>query len=378
MNINIFSANFWALGFWQGLGVLVSVVGLFVSPLLSMWVERLFGKKENQEEVNAYKAILLPDSSLTFGGLLMLLCGQVAASYCLFIVFKRVFVFKQYDSNVLLTLSATVIFLPTWILCGLRRKSLAKLLTWHVCLVMFLFCLLLVSSHLGGNTYITHDFSMVKDQIRQYLPAELKQIPFVANLRNVPLNAIPIDIRIPSPGAAKIQLIQMYFLTLALLLFFYTLHKRHRANRITAFVHLSEKQRREELDKVEYQDKLMTLEIKTLTKQEKEADLTLKKEQNTLVLDRDRLALEKDRLEVESARLDVEKKRAEYTLELAVRVIDTLYTSGGSPEERSEALRLTLPAFKDFGHSEANSATVIFQVLQEAQERPKAIPVTIV
>jgi hypothetical protein len=62
----------------------------------------------------------------------------------------------------------------------------------------------------------------------------------------------------------------VYFSTLAILLFFYTLHKRHHANRITAFVHLSEKQREDEFEKVDYQDKLASLELKALTKKEKE------------------------------------------------------------------------------------------------------------
>lgn len=376
----MFSAEFWASGFWQGIGALASIISFLFSPLLTILIDRLFGKKAEQDYMNAYKAITLPDSALGPGEALFFLPVQSAAAYCLFILLKRVFLIGQRDtSSTLLVISFVIVFLLTWILSSARRKSLAKLLTWHLCLSFALLCLLLVGINWrnGGNAYITADFTYVKHWIGQYLSSDIKLFPPVVALRNISLTKVPLDLSIASPSTARIMLIQVYFLTLALLLFFYTLRKRHYANRITAFIHLNEKQRKDELEKVDYQDKLAALELKALAKLEKEDELDLKREQRGFVLEKERLVLEKERLVVESARLDVEKKRAEYTLELAVRLIDTIYGHGGDPEERIETIRNTLPAFKDFGKPETSSTTVVLQVLRDTQPQPKAIPMSV-
>ncbi len=257
--MNIFSAEFWASGFWQGIGALVSIISLFVSPLLSMLFERLFGKKDQQEYVNAYKAIALPDGGLGPGESLLFLPIQAIASYFLSVLLRQVLlIIKPDGSNTLLVVSFVAVLVFTWGLCFARRKSLAKMLTWHFCLSFLLFCLLLigVAWHRDGNAYITGNFTFVKQWMSQHLPPDIRQFAPLAGLRNIPLTTIPIDIKVASPSAARILFIQVYFSTLAVLFFFYALRKRHRANRLTAFLHLNEKQRKDELEKVDYQDKL--------------------------------------------------------------------------------------------------------------------------
>ncbi len=362
------------------IGALASIVGLFVSPLISMFFDRLLGKKDQQDYISAYKAVTLPDSMLGPGEALFFLPIQAGASYCFFILLQRVLLVRQDTPITLLVESFVVVFVITWLFCFIRRKSLAKLLTWHLCFSTILFCLFLIGIawHKDGNAYITSDFTFLQRWLAQLLPPDIKQFPPITNLLHLSLRAIPIDLKVASPPTAKILLIQVYFSTLAILLFFYTLHKRHRANRITAFVHLSEKQRRDELEKLDYQDKLASLDLKALLKQEKEGELALKNEQRSLVLEKEHLMLEKERLSVESTRLDVEKKRAEYTLDLAVHLIDTIYGKGGNPDERIETIRNTLPAFKDFGQPETNSTTVVLQVLRDTQPQPQAIPVSII
>ena len=344
-----------------------------------MFFDRLLGKKDQQDYISAYKAVALPDSVLGPGEALFFLPIQAAASYCFFILLQRVLLVRRDTSMTLLAISFVAVFVFTWLLCSIRRKSLAKLLTWHLCFSTLLFCLFLIGIawHKDGNAYIIGDFTFVQRWLAQFLSSDIKQIPPITSLLNISLRTIPIDLKVASPPTAKIVLIQVYFSTLAILLFFYTLHKRHRANRITAFVHLSEKQRKDELEKIDYQDKLASLDIKALLKQEKEGELSLKNEQRSLVLEKERLLLEKERLAVESTRLEVEKKRAEYTLDLAVHLIDTIYGKGGTADERIETIRNTLPAFKDFGQPETNSTSVVLQVLRDTQPQPRAIPVGI-
>ena len=371
--MNVLSPEFWASGFWQGIGALVSIISLFVSPLISIFFERLLGKKDQQDYIGAYKALALPDSALGPGEALFFLPIQIIASYGISILMQRVILVRQDASNTMLIVSGAFVFLVTWGLCSARRKSLAKLLTWHFCFSAVLFCLILigVTWQKGGNAYITGNFTFVQHWVEQYLSPDIRQFPPVASLLHLPLTHIPVDLKIASPVVARNLFTQVYFFTLASMLVFYTLHKRHRANRITAFVHLNEKQRKDEFEKTDYQDKLASLELKSLAKKEKEDELDLKKELRAFII-------EKERLLVESTRLDVEKKRAEYTLELAVNLIDTIYGKGGNPDERMDTIRITLPAFKDFGQPEINSTAVVLQVLRDTQPQPQAIPVSIV
>src|SRR5437588_1717117 len=196
----LFSADFWGGNFWQGIGVMVSFASLLLSPLISMFFERLFGRKENQEYINAYKALALPDRPLTFGEWFLSLPIQAGASYALFILIQRVFILPQFDTNTLLTLSFGSVFVLTMCLSAIRRKSLARLLTWHLCLAIIVFCLFLIglSWHRDGNAYITHDFSSMKHWIGQYLPTEVKQFPLIANLKAISLQTIPIDFKVAS------------------------------------------------------------------------------------------------------------------------------------------------------------------------------------
>src|SRR6185437_7463813 len=99
------------------------------------------------------------------------------------------------------------------------------------------------------------------------------------------LQSVPVDLLIHSPAGARTEFIWIYGLTLIFFFFCYTLYKRHYANQIRAFVHLSDRRRKEELDLLDYRQKQANLEITSLTKQEKESELELKKDQRNLVLE---------------------------------------------------------------------------------------------
>lgn len=374
--MNLFNLNFWGESFWQGIGVIVSFLSCLASPFLSMLVDRLFSKKESQEHINAYKALLLPDRAPSFTGVLLFLPVQAAAAYSLYLLALRLFLIKVFNSDTLLTLSFLVVLLLTWGLAASRRKSFATLLTWQFCLAVIIFYVIFLGQK--GNTPITKDFSFLKHIVGQYIPTEVKQFPPIASLSGVSLKAIPIDLHVAAPAVAKNEFLIIYALTLAFFLFCYTLYKRHHARQVSAFVQLSEKRRREELDLLDYQDKQASLELKGLEKQEKLEELAQKKELTPLVIEREKLALEEQRLNVVSTRLDVEKKRAQYTLELATLLIDTLYNGGGSPEIRAELLRNMFPALKDFGHPEKESTTVVLEMLQNMEEEPKALSAAVV
>jgi hypothetical protein len=376
MHFDLFSASFWESNAWQAVGVIATLITCIASPFLSTFVDRLFGKKEDQEHINAYKSLLLPEGGLGAGETILFLPIQAIAAYCLYLLGLRVWLWHLQDTTSWLYLSFVIIAITTWGLSAAKRKTLAKLLTWHLCIATSIFLGLELGQH--GATLLTHDFSPFKHWLGQHLSADIKQLPVIVNLRSLSLEHVPVDIAVHSPAAARSQFIWIYGLTLAFVLVCYTLYKRHYANRIRAFVHLSERRRREELDLLDYEQKRANLEITALTKQEKEAELDLKKDQRELLLERERLAVEKERLNVESCRLDLEKKRAEYTLDLAVRLIDTLYDNGGNPVIRTELLRNTLPALKDFGHPEKDSTTVVMEVLRTIHEEPPAIPATVV
>ena len=54
--MSIFSSSY-----WQGIGAILGLLGALASPLLTILYDRLLGKKEHQQHINAYKALLLPD-----------------------------------------------------------------------------------------------------------------------------------------------------------------------------------------------------------------------------------------------------------------------------------------------------------------------------
>jgi hypothetical protein len=370
--LDIFNLGFWASGVWQSIGVIVTIATCVASPFLSMVVDRRFNKKEQDlTYINAYKAFFQREGSLSLSETIFFLPIQLAASYALYILGVRVLLTTQIDPAIWLDLSFIIVLFASWGLSVAKRKTLAKVLTWHFCFAMLVFSLALVGQKAGVP--ITKDFSFIKHTIGQYLPTDIKQFPLVASLRSISLKAIPVDIRIIHLTAARGLFFWVYGISLAFFLFGYTLYKRHHAQRATAFAYMSEKERRDAQELLEYKQKEAALDLTVLAKQEKEEDIALKHEQGNITLERDKLALIKEQLEVESARLDLEKKRAEYVLELAGLLADTLYNGGGTTEMRTELIRNALPALKEFGHKE--STTIFLEHLQcSPEDTPRAIP----
>ena len=76
------------------------------------------------------------------------------------------------------------------------------------------------------------------------------------------------------------------------------------------------------------------------------------------------MALDKLRLEVELGQLELEKKRAQYSLELAKQIVETLYMSDGV-EMKIEQLRMTIPSLQPLGHK--NGSEMILDHLNGTQ-----------
>lgn len=360
---------------WQGIGAILGFLGALSSPLLTLLFDRLFGKKEHQEHANAYKALLLPDPPLSAGEIFRWLFIQAIASYGLSIIVRRLLLINTADPNTVLILSFVSVSILVWGCSAMRHKSLAKLLIYQFLTAFTIFCLILLSQK--GSFLVTQNFTWVKHAIGQYLPSDVKQFPVISGLHTLDLHAFPVDLRPKSAQSALSVFIVVYLLTFAFFLFCYTLYKRHYARQVSAFVLLSEKKRKDQMELLDYQIKHKDLEIKDMEKQEKEAELKQVDQKVALALEREQLAVEQQRLEVTSIRLDVEKKRVQYTLELAAQLIDTLYEGGGDPAVRAELLRNTLPIFKEFGHPEQESTTLILDHLQQVRPMPRAIPAAV-
>ena len=367
--MSIFSSSY-----WQGIGAILGLLGALASPLLTILYDRLFGKKEHQQHVNAYKALLLPDRPLSAGEFFRWLFVQAVASYGLSIVARRLLLINPADPNTLLILSFVFVSVLTWGLSVIRHKSLAKLLICQFLTAFTIFFLIFLGQK--GNLLVTENFTWVKHAVGQYLPSGIKQFPVISSLRTLDLHAVPVDLRPKSAQSALSLFLVVYLLTFAFFLFCYTLYKRHHARQVSAFVLLSEKKRKDQMELLDYQIKQKDLEIKNMEKQEKEAELKQLDQKVALALEREQLTVEQQRLEVVSTRLDVEKKRVQYTLELAAQLIDTLYEGGGDPAVRIELLRNILPTFKEFGHPEQESTALILDHLQQVQPLPRAILAT--
>lgn len=369
--MNIFSASFWGQPYWQGIGAMVGLIGVLASPLLTILYDRLFGKKEHQQHINAYKALLLPDRRPSAGEFFWwFILFQAAASYGLSIVARRLLLITPADPNTLLILSFVFLCVVAWGLSAIRRKSLAKLLIGQFLLAFLIFVLIFLGQK--GNQAMTENFTWLKHAIGQYLPSDVKQFPVISSLRTIDLHAVPVDLRPQSPRSALTLFLVVYLGTLAFFLFCYTLYKRHHARQVDAFVFLSEKKRKDQMDLLDYQIKQKNLEIKEIERQEKGTAEQVE-QRVALSLEREQLAVEQRRLEVTSTRLDVEKKRIQYILELSAQLIDTLYEGGGDPTVRAELLRNTLPIFKEFGHPEQESTALILDHLQRFGQQPRAI-----
>ncbi len=367
--MSIFSSSY-----WQGIGAILGLLGALASPLLTILYDRLLGKKEHQQHVNAYKALLLPDLPLSVGEFFRWLFVQAVASYGLSIVVRRLLLINPADPNTLLILSFVFVSVLTWGLSVIRHKSLAKLLICQFLTAFTIFFLIFLGQK--GNHLVTENFTWVKHAVGQYLPSGVKQFPVISSLRTLDLHAVPVDLRPKSAQSALTLFLVVYLLTFAFFLFCYTLYKRHHARQVSAFVLLSEKKRKDQMDLLDYQIKQKDLDIKDMERQEKEAELKQLDQKVALALEREQLTVEQQRLEVVSTRLDVEKKRVQYTLELAAQLIDTLYEGGGDPAVRIELLRNILPTFKEFGHPEQESTALILDHLQQVQPLPRAILAT--
>jgi hypothetical protein len=373
VSMNIFSSSFWGGSYWTGIGAVLGLLGVLASPLLTILYDRLLGKKEHQQHINAYKALLLPDRPLSAGEFFRWLFVQAAASYGLSIVARRLLLINPADPNTLLILSFVFVSVVTWGLSAIRHKSLAKLLICQFLTAFTIFFLIFLGQK--GNLLVTENFTWVKHAVGQYLPSGVKQFPVISSLRTLDLHAVPVDLRPKSAQSALSLFLVVYLLTFAFFLFCYTLYKRHYARQVSAFVLLSEKKRKDEMELLDYQIKQKDLEIKDLDRQEK-GTVEQIGQKVALALEREQLTVEQQRLEVMSTRLDVEKKRMQYTLELTAQLIDTIYEGGGDPAVRAELLRNTLPIFKEFGHPERESTVLILDHLQQVQPLPRAIPAT--
>ena len=348
--MHFFNGDPWRDSIWQFISVIVSVI-LWVLGLVLP--QMLFGKKEG-EHVSAYKALLLPDAPLGCGGLLMLLPLQAASAYCLSVVMHRVFLQNQIEQVTLFWACLIFVVVFTWTLSGIRHSTLSWSLSLHLCIVTTLFVLYLAS--VGQVTFIDKDFSTVTTFIAKNIP-DIKQFPpFTA----IHLNAVPVDINIAHPAPAKTLLFWFYGVTLAVVLFFYSLHKRHLARRATAFAYMDKDKRQAVLEELDKKDKEATIELKKLEHQDREKTISLRqyeKEERSLALD-------KLKLEVELGQLELEKKRAQYTLELAKQIVDTLYISD-SVEMKTEQLRMTIPSLQALGRK--NGSEMIMDHLHGTQ-----------
>jgi hypothetical protein len=276
------------------------------------------------------------------------------------------------DASSWLDLSFFLVFVLTWGCVAIRRKKLAPTLAWWWITASVILGFLLFGQKQALPQ--TRDLTTWRHFVGSYVPVEIKQFSLVQALVHVLLwKAFPVDLRVLHLAAVQGVAIWVYSLLFAVFFFGYLLSKRHYAQTASALAHLSRQEREERFEELSYRERQAALEIKTLEKQEKSEELAYKREQITVLLEKDKLALEKERLAVEVARLDLEKKRAEYVLELARLLIDTLYTGSGSVETRTELLRQTLPALKDFGQRE--STTLILEHLEGLpDEIPPAIP----
>src|SRR5258708_19873662 len=88
VSMSIFSSSY-----WQGIGAILGLLGALASPLLTILYDRLLGKKEHQQHVNAYKALLLPDLPLSVGEFFRCLSLQPVPPYLLSISFLRLLLF---------------------------------------------------------------------------------------------------------------------------------------------------------------------------------------------------------------------------------------------------------------------------------------------
>ncbi len=372
MHFDIFDPNFWGNSVWQGISVVVTIVTWLLGPFVTAFLERLVSKPDAQQKhINAYKALALREGSMSFREIISFLPIQSIAAYGLSLLIQRIFFVNQFEPINCFELSLLAVLVVTWGLSLAKRKILASLLTWQFCVSLVALCLILVGHK--AAIPITKDFTFLKHFVGQYLSPDVKQAPVISSLRTLPLNAIPVDLTIAHPEAAKTLFGFLYAGTMIPFVSFYSLYKRHLALQVTAFAQLSEKEKQEKLDELHYQERTEALAIKQLEKTEKEEELKYKREQTTLLKERDTLAVEKERIAVASVKLDLEKKRAEYTLQLTALIVDTLYTGVDTVEMRVELIRNMLPALKDIGQKE--STTIILEHLQHInRETPVAIP----
>jgi hypothetical protein len=358
--------DIWRDNAWQSIGVLVGIVTWLLTPFLSAWFERFLNKEKDQHQsairglAGAYKALLLTEEPLGCLGFFGLLPLQLADSYLLYLLAQRVFLWTHIDQTALFVTCVAIVVTVTWVLCIIRHSKLAFVIVWHFLAIAFLFSLLQVS--LRNATFQVRDLTFIKQWIGQYLPTSITQQPFFLGIH---LNAVPIDVRFSQPASIQAQFIWMYVLTFSLTFFLYNLSKGRQARRMNAFAYMSEERKRAVLAELDKRDKEITLELKALDKQDKEADITLKQQQNTFTLDREKLALEREQLALEATKLDLEKKRAEYTLELAQMIVETIHEDVSRQEVRIELIRLTLPSLRDLGHK--NGTEVILDHLQAIQ-----------
>ncbi len=348
--MHLFSGDPLRDSIWQFIGVFLSII-LWVLGLILP--QKLFDKKEG-EHISAYKALLLPDTSLGCGGLLLLLPLQAATAYCLAVVAHRVFLQNQIDQVTFFWTCLISVLVFTWTLSGIRHSTLSWALPLHLCIVIVLFSLYLVS--VEQATFISKDFTTVTTFIAKNIP-DLKQFPpFMA----IHLNAVPVDIKVAHPASAKALLFWFYGITLAVVLFFYSLHKRHLARRATAWAYMDKDKRQAVLEELDKKDKEATIELKKLEHQDRERTISLRQYEE----EERRLALDKLRLEVELGQLELEKKRAQYTLELAKQIVETLYISD-NVEMKTEQLRMTIPSLQALGRK--NGSKMILDHLHGTQ-----------
>lgn len=378
MHLSLVMGDLWRDNIWQSIGVFVGFVTWILTPFLSAWYERFTNKGQDQHQsavkglANAYKALLLTEEPLGCFGFLGFLPLQFADGYLLYLLAQRVFLWTHVDQVVLFWTCVAIVIVITWVLCIIRHSKLASVLAWHFFAIALLFGLLQVS--LRNAIFQPRDLAFVKQWITQYLPTGITQQPFFIGIH---LNAVPIDIHFSQPATVQAQWIWTYCLTLTVAFFLYSLAKGRQARRMSAFAYMSEERKRAVLAELDKQDKEITLELKALDKQDKEADIALKQQQNTFTLDREKLALEKEQLALEATRLDLEKKRAEYTLELARMIVETIHADVSRQEVRIELIRLTLPSLRDLGHK--NGTELILDHLQETQRSAShLLPMTIV
>lgn len=348
--MHLFNGDPWRDSIWQSISVILSVI-LWVLGLILP--QKLFAKKEG-EHVSAYKALLLPDASLGCGGLLLLLPLQFACAYCLSVVAHRVFLQNQTDQITLFWACLIFAVVFTWTLSGIRHSTLAWALPLHLCVVIVLFSLYLVS--VEQATFIGKDFSFVTTFLANTIPS-IKQFPPLAAIH---LNTVPVDINIAHPASAKTMLFLFYGITLAFVFFFYSLHKRRLARRATAFAYMDKDKRQAVLEELDKKDKEATIELKKLEYQDREKTISLREYEE----EERRLTLDKLKLEVELGQLELEKKRAQYTLELAKQIVETLYISDGA-EMKTEQLRMAIPSLQALGRK--NGSEMILDHLHGTQ-----------